>query len=65
MRRGSGVRAAWEGRGRGVRGVSAVWELREGVSLQLERGVSTAWGASSWRGRGVTGAWEGRHRNVE
>ena len=35
------------------------------ASLHRERGVSTAWGASSWRGRGVTGAWEGRHRNVE
>ena len=36
--------AAWEGRGTGVRGVIAVCRLSE-------RGVSTAWGASSLRGR--------------
>ena len=36
--------SAWEGRGTGVRGVIAVSRLRE-------RGVSTAWGASSLRGR--------------
>ena len=31
-----------------------------GVSLQCERGVSTAWVASSWRGRGVAAAWNWR-----
>ena len=49
--------AAWEGRGTGVRGVIAAWELRE-------RGVSTTWRRpivrSSLRGRGVTAAWKWR-----